>query len=96
MKKDLKPVGSIDRPGTVWTTPVEKVKNDNGKYEYIVSLSEEMRKFLKLKEGSFLFWGERSNYSFEVRKAKDQELHDFKIKLSQQNAIRQAKTDRLK
>lgn len=78
----------------IWTLPVEKVKNDKGKDEYIISIPDEVRKHLKLKEGDKLFWGERAKNMYEVRKAKKEELHHFKIDLGQNNAIRQAKADR--
>ena len=94
MPKELAEVGSNIMPETIWTLPVEKVKNDNGKEEYIISIPEKMRKHLKIKEGDSLFWGERTKNSCEVRKAKKEELHNFKIDLGQDNAIRQAKADR--
>lgn len=87
-------VGSTEVPEVIWTLPVEKVKNDNGKDEYIISIPNELRKHLKLKEGDNLFWGERSKNCYEVRKASKKELHTFKIDIGQDNAIRQARNDR--
>ena len=87
-------VGSGTMPEAIWTLPVEKVKNDKGKDEYIISIPDEVRKHLKLKEGDKLFWGEREKNMYEVRKAKKDELRHFKIDLGQDNAIRQAKADR--
>jgi hypothetical protein len=84
-------VGSTNTPEVIWTLPVEKVKNDNGKDEFIISIPEKLRKYLKLKEGDRLFWGERSKDCCEVRKATKEELQYFKINLGQDNAIRQAK-----
>jgi len=86
-------VGSQIRPEIIWTLPVEKVKNDEGKDEFIISIPEKLKKHLKLKEGDKLFWGERENNCCEVRKAKKEELQYLKIDLGQDNAIRQAKSD---
>jgi len=94
MPKELEEVGSNIVPETIWTLPVEKVKNEKGKDEYIISIPEKMRKHLKIKEGDSLFWGERAKNSCEVRKASKLELHYFKIDQGQDNAIRQAKSDR--
>ena len=94
MPRNLEEFGSEVMPETIWTIPVEKVKNDKGKDEYIISIPEEVRKHLKLKEGDKLFWGERLHNTYEVRKAKKDELQHFKIDLSQDNAIRQAKMNR--
>lgn len=87
-------VGSEMMPEAIWTLPVEKVKNDKGKDEYIISIPDEVRKHLKLKEGDKLFWGERAKNMYEVRKATKEQLRHFKIDLGQDNAIRQAKADR--
>jgi bifunctional DNA-binding transcriptional regulator/antitoxin component of YhaV-PrlF toxin-antitoxin module len=84
-------VGSESMPEAIWTLPVEKVTNDKNKVEYIISIPDEMKKYLKLKDGDRLFWGERSKNCYEVRKAKKDELQQFKIDLGQDNAIRQAK-----
>lgn len=94
MPRKLEEFGSEVMPEAIWTLPVEKVKNDKGKDEYIISIPDEVRKHLKLKEGDKLFWGERAGNIYEVRKAKKEELHHFKIDLGQDNAIRQAKADR--
>lgn len=94
MPKKLEEFGSDMIPETIWTLPLERVKNDNGKDEYIISIPEKLRKHLKLKEGDRLFWGERTQESCEVRKAKKHELQHFKIDLGSENAIRQAKTDK--
>lgn len=75
----------------IWTLPIEKVKNDKGKDEYIISIPEKVRKHMKLKESDKLFWGQNADNSYEVRKATKQELHDYKIDLGQDNAIREAK-----
>jgi len=82
MKKELYEVGSPEMPQTLWTLPVEKVTNENGSVEYIISLPEKVRKHMKLKEGDKIFWGERANNSFEVRKATQEELVYFKIEKS--------------
>ena len=79
MKKQLHEVGSPEMPQTIWTLPVEKVTNENGTKEYIISLPEKVRKHMKLKAGDKVFWGERANESFEVRKATQEELVYFKI-----------------
>lgn len=94
MPRKLEEIGSEVMPEAIWTLPVEKVRNENGKEEYIISIPDEVRKHLKLKEGDKLFWGERAKNMYEVRKAKKEELHHFKIDLGQDNAIRQAKADR--
>lgn len=94
MSKNLEEIGSNILPETIWTLPVEKVKNDKGKDEYIISIPEKMRKHLKIKEGDSIFWGEREKNRYEVRKATKEQLHHFKIDLGQDNAIRQAKADR--
>ena len=94
MPRKLEEFGSEVMPEAIWTLPVEKVKNDKGKDEYIISIPDEVRKHLKLKDGDKLFWGERAKNMYEVRKAKKEELHHFKIDLGQNNAIRQAKADR--
>lgn len=94
MPRKLEEFGSEVIPEAIWTLPVEKVKNDKGKDEYIISIPDEVRKHLKLKEGDKLFWGERAGSICEVRKAKKEELHHFKINLGQNNTIRQAKADR--
>jgi len=94
MPKELYDVGTNIRPETIWTLPIEKVKNDKGKDEYIISIPEKMRKHLKLKEGDSLFWGERAKNSFEVRKASKSELHYYKIDIGQDNVIRQARADK--
>lgn len=94
MPRKLEEIGSEVLPEAIWTLPVEKVRNENGKEEYIISIPDEVRKHLKLKEGDKLFWGERAKNMYEVRKAKKEELHHFKIDLGQDNAIRQAKADR--
>jgi bifunctional DNA-binding transcriptional regulator/antitoxin component of YhaV-PrlF toxin-antitoxin module len=90
-KKNLEEIGSNITPETIWTLPVEKVRNDKGKEEYIISIPEKMKKFLKLQEGDRLFWGERSDNVYEVRKATKQELQQYKIDISQDNALRQAR-----
>lgn len=79
MSKKLEEVGSNISPQTIWTLPVEKVTNDKGFDEYIISLPEKVRKHMKLKEGDKVFWGERANNSFEVRKATQEELVYYKI-----------------
>jgi bifunctional DNA-binding transcriptional regulator/antitoxin component of YhaV-PrlF toxin-antitoxin module len=79
MSKKLEEVGSNTLPQTIWTLPVEKVTNDKGSDEYIISLPEKVRKHMKLKSGDKVFWGERANGSFEVRKATQEELVYFKI-----------------
>lgn len=94
MPRKLEEIGSEVLPEAIWTLPVERVRNENGKEEYIISIPDEVRKHLKLKEGDKLFWGERAKNMYEVRKAKKEELHHFKIDLGQDNAIRQAKADR--
>ena len=94
MPRKLEEFGSEVVPEAIWTLPVEKVRNENGKEEYIISIPNEVRKHLKLKEGDKLFWGERAKSTYEVRKAKKEELHHFKIDLGQDNAIRQSKADR--
>ena len=94
MTKNLEEIGSNIIPEHIWTLPVEKVKNDKGKDEYIISIPDELRKHLKLKEGDKLFWGERAKNMYEVRKAWKEELHRFKIDLGQDNAIRQARSDK--
>jgi bifunctional DNA-binding transcriptional regulator/antitoxin component of YhaV-PrlF toxin-antitoxin module len=88
MAKQLDEVGADSSPETIWTLPVEKVKNDNGKDEYIISLPDKVRKHLKLKDGDRLFWGERAKNSYEVRKASKDELQRFKIDLGQSEAER--------
>lgn len=93
MTKNLEEVGSNIQPETIWTLPVEKVKNDKGKDEYIISLPDKVRKHLKLKEGDRIFWGERAKNSYEVRKATKEELQYYKIDLGQDGAIRQAKSE---
>ncbi len=94
MPRKLKEFGSEVMPEAIWTLSVEKVKNDKGKNEYIISIPDEVRKHLKLKEGDKLFWGERLYNTYEVRKAKKEELHHFKIDFGQNNVIRQAKADK--
>jgi bifunctional DNA-binding transcriptional regulator/antitoxin component of YhaV-PrlF toxin-antitoxin module len=94
MPRKLEEIGSGSTPETIWTLPVEKVKNEQGKDEYIISIPDKVRKHLKLKEGDKLFWGERLYNTYEVRKASKEELYYYKIELSQDNAIRQAKIDR--
>ena len=94
MPRNLEEIGSNTIPEYIWTLPVEKVKNDKGKDEYIISIPDGVRKHLKLKEGDKLFWGERAKNIYEVRKAKKEELHRFKIDLGQDNAIRQARSDK--
>ena len=93
MAKNLDEVGADSTPETIWTLPVEKVKNDKGKDEYIISLPDKMRKHLKLKDGDRLFWGERANNSYEVRKASKDELRQFKIDIGQDEAIRNEKME---
>ena len=92
MSKNLKEIGSPEMPETIWTIPVEKVRNQNGKYEYIISIPDKVRKYMKLKEGDNLFWGERFGNVFEVRKAKNEELHHFKINRTQDESIREGKS----
>jgi bifunctional DNA-binding transcriptional regulator/antitoxin component of YhaV-PrlF toxin-antitoxin module len=94
MAKKVYEVGSDTLPQVIWTLPVEKVKNDNGKDEYIISLPDKVRKHLKLKEGDSLFWGERENNIYEVHKATKDELRDFKVDISQESAIRREKMER--
>jgi bifunctional DNA-binding transcriptional regulator/antitoxin component of YhaV-PrlF toxin-antitoxin module len=72
----------------IWTLPVEKVRNDKGREEYIISIPEKVRKHMKLKEGDKLFWGEHPDNTYEVRKATKLELHYYKIDISQENEIR--------
>jgi len=79
MKKELYEVGSPEGTLVMWTLPVEKVTNDKGVNEYIISLPEKVRKHMKLKEGDKVFWGERADDAFEVRKATQEELSFFKI-----------------
>ena len=93
MAKQLEEVGSHMLPETLWTLPVEKVKNDKGKDEYIISLPDKVRKHMKLKDGDRLFWGERANNSYEVRKATKDDLSHFKINLGQDEAIRNEKME---
>jgi bifunctional DNA-binding transcriptional regulator/antitoxin component of YhaV-PrlF toxin-antitoxin module len=88
MAKQLDEVGADSSPETIWTLPVEKVKNDKGGDEYIISLPDKVRKHLKLKDGDRLFWGERAKNSYEVRKASKDELQRFKIDLGQSEAER--------
>lgn len=88
MAKQLDEVGAESLPETIWTLPVEKVKNDKGKDEYIISLPDKVRKHLKLKDGDRLFWGERAKNSYEVRKASKDELRNFKIDIGQSEAER--------
>jgi bifunctional DNA-binding transcriptional regulator/antitoxin component of YhaV-PrlF toxin-antitoxin module len=87
-------VGSNTMPEVIWTLPIEKVKNENGKDEYIISIPEKLRKYLKLKNGDKLFWGERAKNCCEVRKATKDELQQFKIDFGQDNAMRQARQDK--
>jgi bifunctional DNA-binding transcriptional regulator/antitoxin component of YhaV-PrlF toxin-antitoxin module len=94
MAKKVYEVGSDTLPQVIWTLPVEKFKNDNGKDEYIISLPDKVRKHLKLKEGDSLFWGERENNIYEVHKATKDELRDFKVDISQESAIRREKMER--
>ena len=96
MAKNLDEVGANSLPETIWTLPIEKVKNDKGNDEYIISLPEKVRKHMKLKSGDRLFWGERSNDSFEVRKASKNEMDQLKITKGQSDAIRHEKTYRRK
>ena len=91
MAKNLQEFGSDITPEVIWTLPVEKVKNDAGKEEYIISIPDKMKRFLKLKEGDKLFWGERLNNTYEVRKATKEELQAYKITLGQDEAIRNAR-----
>jgi hypothetical protein len=91
MAKNLEEFGSDILPEVIWTLPVEKVRNDKGKDEYIISIPDKMKRFLKLKEGDKLFWGERANNTYEVRKATKEELQAYKILMSQDNAIRNAR-----
>ena len=56
MSKKLEEVGSNTLPQTIWTLPVEKVTNDKGSDEYIISLPEKVRKHMKLKSGDKVFW----------------------------------------
>ena len=79
MKKELFEVGSPEIPQVLWTLPVEKVTNEKGEDEYIISLPEKVRKHMKLKQGDKIFFGERANNSFEVRKATQEELIYYKI-----------------
>jgi len=85
---------STELPEIIWTLPVEKVKNDMGKDEYIISIPEKMIRHMKLKTGDKLFWGERSNNRYEVRKAKKDELQKFKIDLGHDSALQQARQDK--
>ena len=91
MPKNLKEVGTFGLPETIWTLSVEKVKNEKGREEYIISIPEKLRKHLKLKEGDKLFWGECANNCCEVKKAKKEHLQYLKIDLGQDNAMRQAR-----
>ena len=88
MAKQLDEVGADSLPEVLWTLPVEKVKNDKGKDEYIISLPDKVRKHMKLKDGDKLFWGERDRNCYEVRKASKDELQHFKIIKGQEDAIR--------
>ncbi len=96
MSEKLHKIGSPTRPKTVWALPVEKVKNDKGEDEYIMSLPKKVLDFLKLKPNDILFWGERSDHIFEVRKPKDGELESYSIKLGQENVLRRARDDKYK
>jgi len=91
MNKELEEVGSNTLPQTIWTLPVEKVTNDKGSYEYIISIPEKVRKHMKLKQGDNLFWGERLDNIFEVRKASKEEMDQYKISKGQSDAIRYEK-----
>jgi bifunctional DNA-binding transcriptional regulator/antitoxin component of YhaV-PrlF toxin-antitoxin module len=87
MKKELFEVGSPEIPQVLWTLPVEKVTNEKGKDEYIISLPEKVRKHMKLKQGDKVFFGERANNSFEVRKATQEELIYYKIEKERQKGM---------
>jgi len=91
MKKQLYEVGAPESPHTIWTLPVEVVKNDAGKEEFIISIPKEMREYLKLKKNDSLFFGERAKNCYEVRKATKEELRIFKIDLGQENMKRYAR-----
>lgn len=93
MAKQLDEVGSGTLPEVLWTLPVEKVKNEKGQDEYIISLPDKVRKHLKLKQGDSLFWGERANNCYEVRKASKDELRYFKVDIGQSQAIRNEKME---
>lgn len=94
MAKQLDEVGANTIPEVIWTLPVEKVKNDKGGDEYIISLPDKVRKHLKLKEGDKLFWGERNLNCYEVRKASKDELQYYKITKGQEDAIRLEKMEK--
>jgi hypothetical protein len=87
MKKELFEVGSPETPQVLWALPVEKVTNEKGEDEYIISLSEKVRKHMKLKQGDKVFFGERANNSFEVRKATQEELIYYKIEKERQKGM---------
>jgi len=87
MKKELFEVGSPEIPQVLWTLPVEKVTNEKGEDEYIISLPEKIRKHMKLKQGDKVFFGERANNSFEVRKATQEELIYYKIEKERQKGM---------
>ena len=87
MKKELFEVGSPEIPQVLWTLPVEKVTNEKGKDEYIISLPEKVRKHMKLKQGDKVFFGDRANNSFEVRKATQEELIYYKIEKERQKGM---------
>jgi bifunctional DNA-binding transcriptional regulator/antitoxin component of YhaV-PrlF toxin-antitoxin module len=87
MKKELFEVGSPEIPQVLWTLPVEKVTNEKGEDEYIISLPEKVRKHMKLKQGDKVFFGERANNSFEVRKATQEELIYYKIEKERQKGM---------
>jgi len=80
-----------DLPEVIWTLPIEKVKNDDGREEYIISLPPQMMKHAKLGHKDYLFWGKRGENCFEVRKATKEELNYFKVDISQKNTIRDSK-----
>ena len=93
MAKQLDEVGANTLPEVLWTLPVEKVKNDKGKDEYIISLPDKVRKHMKLKDGDKLFWGERASNCYEVRKASKNDLQYFNVTKGQEDAIRLAKME---
>jgi bifunctional DNA-binding transcriptional regulator/antitoxin component of YhaV-PrlF toxin-antitoxin module len=90
MPKKLHEVGDPSSPAVIWTLPLELVKNDNGKDEFIISIPKEMLKHLKLKKGDSLFFGERAKNCYEVRKTTKEELSIFKINMGQENMRRDA------
>jgi len=91
MPKELEEVGSDVMPETIWTLIVEKVTNQDGKSEYVISIPEKMKKYMKLKDGDSLFWGERAKNMYEVRKASNEDLHRFKIQRASDESIREGK-----